>query len=115
MRQARKIDSPRPWLLACLLAFAGAAGAQGDVTELAELPLDTLLDIEVSGASKFAMRMSETAASVTVIGRDEIRAFGWRTLAQALASVRGAFVASDRTYSYLGVRGFFSPGDYNTR
>ncbi|HJV94602.1 MAG TPA: TonB-dependent receptor, partial [Albitalea sp.] len=76
---------------------------------------DTLLDLEVSGASKFELRMSEASSSVTVITADEMRALGHRTLADVLSSVRGLVVSSDRTYSYLGVRGFSAPGDYNTR
>ncbi|HEY0820459.1 MAG TPA: TonB-dependent receptor, partial [Rhizobacter sp.] len=85
------------------------------VAALVTLPLDTLLDMEVTGASRFAQRRSQSASSVTVITAAEIRAFGWRTLADALASVKGLTVANDHTYSYLGVRGFFAQGDYNSR
>jgi len=99
-----------------LSAVAGAASAGGaSAPDLAELPLDALLDMQVSGASKFSLRMSETAASVTVITAAEMRALGHRTLADVLRGVRGLMVDDDRTYSYLGVRGFFAPGDYNTR
>lgn len=83
--------------------------------ELAELPLARLLDMEVSGASRVAGRRSESAASVSVITRDEIEALGWRTLGEALRSLRGTMLASDRTYDYAGVRGFYASGDYNTR
>lgn len=36
-------------------------------------------------------------------------------MAEILRSVRGFFVTSDRNYSYLGIRGFGRPGDYNSR
>jgi iron complex outermembrane receptor protein len=102
------------WALACYCATSSVAEESG-VTQLADMPLDALLDVQVSGASKFAMRMSETAASVTVISAAEMRALGYGTLADVLASLRGVMIANDRTYSYIGVRGFFAAGDYNTR
>jgi iron complex outermembrane receptor protein len=104
-------------LLALALAWgaAPAMAQDGSAAELASLPLDTLLDLPVTGASKFTQRMSETAASVTVISAAEIRALGYRTLAEVLAAVRGLMVSDDRSYGYLGVRGFFAPSDYNTR
>src|SRR5205823_5366874 len=39
----------------------------------------------------------------------------YRTLAEALGGARGMFTTFDRTYHYLGVRGFSLPGDYGSR
>jgi outer membrane receptor for ferrienterochelin and colicins len=69
----------------------------------------------VRAASKGQTSVDEAPASTTVLTQEELRAFGWRTLADALAGVRGFFLADDRTYTYVGVRGFSPPGDLNTR
>jgi len=82
---------------------------------LAELSLTELMDIPVYGASKYPQRRSEAPASVTTVTRKEIQRYGYRTLADILQSLPGFFVTDDRNYSYLGIRGFNRPGDYNTR
>lgn len=117
-----RLSRPRRALLgsALVAALCLGAGARAGVSapgaaELAELPLDVLLDMPVAGASRLGVPRSEAAASVSVVGAAEIRALGWRTLAEVLDSMRGLSVSDDRTYSYLGVRGFSAPGDYNTR
>lgn len=69
----------------------------------------------VRAASKGLTSVDEAPASTTVITQEELRAFGWHTLAEALAGVRGFFLEDDRTYTYVGVRGFSPPGDLNTR
>jgi outer membrane receptor protein involved in Fe transport len=112
----RAVTAGCAWL-AALVCAVGAPPAQAAPAGpgLAGIGLDTLLDLEVTGASKLALRASESPSAVTVITADEIRALGHRTLADVLRSVAGVVVSSDRTYSYLGVRGFAMPGDYNTR
>lgn len=88
------------------------------VASLADLPLEQLANIEVPsvvGASKYEQKVTQAPASVTILTSDEIKKFGHRTLAEALQSVQGLYVGNDRNYTYLGMRGFSRPGDYNTR
>jgi iron complex outermembrane receptor protein len=89
-----------------------ASQPPGDLTKLG---LEELMNISVYGASKYEQKLLEAPASVTVINKDEIKKYGYRTLADILRSVRGFFVTNDRNYNYLGIRGFNRPGDFNTR
>jgi iron complex outermembrane receptor protein len=108
----------RPAVL-CSLALVlglGAGPVRGQAAgELAGLPLEQLLDMTVSGASRLSVRRSEAPAAVTVIGRDEIRVRGWRHLGEVLRAVRGVDVSGDGSYTYAAVRGLRASGDYNTR
>ncbi|MBV2262766.1 MAG: TonB-dependent receptor [Thauera sp.] len=98
-------------LLACALTLPLAAQAE----ELADLSLEQLMAVPVVGASKYEQTQDRVAAAVTVITRDEIRSFGWRTLDEALVTLPGVHTSYDRQYSYVGVRGFGLAGDYMTR
>ena len=101
-------------LLLCA-ALGAAFSAQGAPADLMALDLEQLLRLTVTGASKYEQKQSEVPASVTVITRQEIKAFGWRTLEEALGSLPGIHTTYDRQYAYLGTRGFGLPGDYSTR
>ncbi|MDP2169898.1 MAG: TonB-dependent receptor [Rhodocyclaceae bacterium] len=106
--------SPRLTLISLLLATAGAPAAWAK-TDLTALSLEQLLEVTIVGASKYAQKQDEVAAAAVVITRNEIKAFGWRTLDEALASLPGIHTSYDRQYSYIGTRGFGLPGDFNTR
>ena len=69
----------------------------------------------ISSASRYGQSLYEAPASVTVISRDEIRRFGYRTLAEVLSAAGGLFTGYDRNYTYVTVRGLAKPGDFNTR
>lgn len=110
------LDVSRSVAALALTLMIGSASATETVSpDLSGLSLESLLDMPVTGVSRFAQRRSQAASTVTVITREEIRALGHRTLSDVLRSVRGVVVTTDRTYDYLGVRGYLSPGDYNTR
>ena len=102
-------------LLAMVSAVHAADPPVEEVMQLTELSLEQLLDVKITSASKFSQRASDAPASVSVLTAEDFRTYGWRTLADALRSVRGFYVTSDHAYSYLGVRGFQSVGDYNSK
>jgi iron complex outermembrane receptor protein len=94
--------------------IAGVAPAQDALTAGGESIL--FEDIpSVFGASKYEQRLEEAPSSVTIITADEIKKYGYRTLADIMRSQRGVYVTYDRNYTYMGVRGFSRPTDYNSR
>lgn len=120
----RREETDRPTKLAAclLLLFAAAltlrASDTNDTNTYMALSFDELLEVKVDrvyGASRFDQKISEAPASVSIVTSEEINRFGHRNLADTLRSVRGLYVTYDRNYSYLGVRGFSRPGDYNSR
>ncbi|WEF35109.1 TonB-dependent receptor plug domain-containing protein [Pseudoduganella chitinolytica] len=98
----------------CLSALPCAGAATPD--DLTALPLEQLLQVPmVTSASRFEQSVSDAPSAVVVLTARDIREHGWRTLADALASVPGLYVTQDRNYTYLGARGFLRPGDYDSR
>ena len=91
---------------------------QDSPIELSGLSLEELLELRIDsvyGASRHNQKVTEAPSSVTIVTADDIQKYGYRTLADILRSVRGSYVTNDRNYSFLGVRGFNRPGDYNAR
>ncbi len=85
------------------------------VSDLTGLSLEELVQVRLLTASRHLDDPRKAPAAITVIGSDEIARYGWRTLGDLLRSVPGLYTASSLTNTYLGVRGFLQPGDFNAR
>lgn len=96
----------RPWIQAVTVTKDGSHKLHADL-RYAPPP--------VQAASKRLLSVDDAPASTTVVTREELLAFGYTTLAEALQAVRGIYLSNDRQYDFLGIRGFSPPGDLNTR
>ena len=102
-------------LVAALAPGLGTHSVAQEEEDILETSLESLLDIQISTAAKYAQSLSRAPASVTLITSDDIERYGYQTLEDVMSHVRGLYVSYDRNYNYLGVRGFSRPTDYNNR
>jgi outer membrane receptor for ferrienterochelin and colicin len=112
-RRRRCVAQKVPPLI--IVIFCGVPASAWAANDFADLSLEELMQVPVptiTSASRFAQKATDAPASITVITKDEIRRFGYRTLAEVLQSARGLHVTSEGRYSYAGVRGFNLPGDF---
>jgi outer membrane receptor for ferrienterochelin and colicins len=91
------------------------SGIADDLLDVQDLSLDSLLNLSISSAAKYEQKVSDAPASVSIITSEDIERYGYRTLEDVLMNVRGFYTSYDRNYTYVGVRGFGRPGDYNSR
>ena len=98
---------------ALALAVLAPAVTAGEADALADLGLEQLLGLDVYAASRFPQPLAEAPSAITVVTSEDIRQFGYRTLADVLRSIPGLHFSSDRVYDYLGVRGMRRAGDFN--
>ena len=101
--------------LAACAQQSSSPSPQVDVPDLTGLSLEDLSQVRLSTASRHLEDPRKSPSIVTVITAKEIEQFGWRSVGEMLNSVAGFYMANDRTYTYLGVRGFLESGDYNSR
>jgi outer membrane receptor for ferrienterochelin and colicins len=104
------------FLLLGIAMWPGNSVAQeSDARDLIRLSIEDLARVRLSTASRHLEDPRKAPSAVTVIDGEEISRYGWRTLGDLLRSVTGFYTAYDRTYTYVGVRGFLQSGDYNAR
>ncbi len=102
-------------LLAGLLSVGNARAAENVPDDLTLIPLETLLQTEVVTASKMARQISDAPSAVAIVTAEDIRAYGYRSLADIINSMRGLYTTYDRAWQYMGGRGFGVPGDFAGR
>lgn len=70
---------------------------------------------EVVAASRVSEAVEDAPSSVTIIPREELVAFGYPTIVEAVRGVRGMYVWNDHSYAAVGVRGLGRPESYTNR
>jgi outer membrane receptor protein involved in Fe transport len=85
----------------------------GEQTELTDLALTPLR--QVAAVSRYAESIDDAPSSVTIIDGQELRAFGYPTIAEALRGTRGFSINNDGAYYSVAVRGIGQPNDYGNR
>lgn len=104
------------FLTGMLMFIAGqAVSAEKDVAtsiDLAHTPFEQLLDMEYVSAAKISNQISDANTAVTIVTAEDIRAYGYRNIAEIVNSMRGLYTPYDRSIWYLGGRGFGRSGDY---
>ncbi|HSC80267.1 MAG TPA: TonB-dependent receptor, partial [Chitinolyticbacter sp.] len=92
--------TPKPLALACAVALAGAAHADGST-----------LDTVVVTASAYEQQIKEAPASISVISREQLESQPFTNLEDAVRHVEGvSIVGSDPSDTDISVRGM--PGEY---
>jgi len=92
-----------------------AAAQSAADQDLMTMKIEDLSRVQVYSASRHLEDVRKAPASVSIITAEDIRRYGWRTLAEALRTLRGFYISDNLQYTYLGVRGFMRPGDDNPR
>ncbi len=76
-------------------------------TDLADLPLEQLLNITVSSACKKSEKLSGAPAAIFVITAEDIRRSGFTSLPEVLRMVPGLYVAQSNAHTWaISARGF---------
>jgi outer membrane cobalamin receptor len=98
------------------LAAGFAPGQEPSKATDVNAELSELLNTDqLSAASKKMQDTASAPADVVVLRSSDLRAFGYRTLGDALGGVVGFRTNEDHAYQGLAVRGLYVLGDQNTR
>ena len=114
MRKTALIKHLSPTAL--LLFFAIPVLAAKTESNLFDLSLDELANIEIVTVGKVPEKIKDIPASVVLITRKDIKKYGYTTLTDVLENAPGLF----NIYSYsgvsgnFGVRGFWNPNSQNS-
>ena len=107
--------TPRRAARTCVLALwlASSALLAQPTPQADELDLLAQENL-VYSAARYAQTIAATPANVSVISRDDIRRYGYRSVPDALKSLPGVYDAASQ-WPALGVNGVAVPGDFGSR
>jgi len=94
----------------CLLVFTVfnvlyAEEKSNDVTDVDAINLEDLLNVKIVSASKFAQKVNEAPSVVSVVTKEQVEKFGWRSINDILYRQAGFFPSQDYDRRTVGSRG----------
>jgi outer membrane receptor protein involved in Fe transport len=98
---------------ACVTTSARPADAQSSTQgpSLLDLPLEGLMQVRVTTASRLEEQLTRSTSTMTVVTARDIERAGFRTIYDVLARVPGFFVSSQATWKLVGTRGLLADGN----
>jgi len=84
------------------------AKEDNDNIDLDQLTLQELLNLEVTTAGRQREKISDIPASVVVVTREDIEAYGYQTLEEILRNIPGLYFTNDYFTQNFGLRGFWT-------
>ncbi|KQT43944.1 MULTISPECIES: TonB-dependent siderophore receptor [unclassified Methylophilus] len=98
-----------------IIVIQGCTSVFAASTDVTDIPFEHLIQTDIITASRIGQQISNAPSAVSTVTAEDIRKFGYRTLADIIGSMRGLYTTNDRTYTYMGGRGFGRTGDYAGR
>ncbi len=86
--------------------------------ELLKLDFQNLMNIKIDkvySASKKLQLITEAPSLVSIITKDDIKKYQFKTISDVLKTQSGFYHTNDRDHDYIGVRGFGAIGDFNNK
>lgn len=83
--------------------------------DITSISFEELLQTEYILASDIANQISNSSSAVSVVTALDIKRYGYKNLGEILNSMRGLHTFQSYGYTFLGGRGYGTPGDYAGR
>lgn len=80
------------------LQLAGGLACAGTARDLSDTPFEQLVQQEIVPASRLAQQISDSPSAVAIVTADDIRAYGYRTIADVINGMRGLYTTYDYRY-----------------
>ena len=97
--------------LVFVLSSAAAQAQPAARPSVIDLPLEELLKVRVTTASRVEEQLTRSTATMTVVTARDIERAGFRTVYDVLARVPGFLVSSQATWKLVGTRGLLADGN----
>jgi len=73
--------------------------------ELVKMSLEELMDVEITSAGKISQKVGDVPASTTIISRDEIARYGYKSLTDIIENIPGMYLLDNTESLFIGIRG----------